>query len=759
MSSEPDPFQGGFSLFLDRLNASESHALSHLSPSQGDSQLPTDLLDLIRVWNGKQLDTPNVIETPSQIDSYQIERCLGQGGFGSVFLARDSRNGKLVALKWLQARHAGNSASSLREGYLLSQLRHSHILTCYDFGRFQDRPYFVMEYVEGVSLATLISSYKAARNELSPGQSPLSLTVNLTRGQVAYGELILRIATQVAQALDYAHRLGIMHRDLKPGNILVQTNGDAKLCDFGLSQRQGDETSGTRAGTLTYMSPEQVRAESVQPSADLFSFGSTFYEALTFQRAFAGTNPVEITHSVLNLTPAAPRSVDPRISIEVERILLKCLQKDPKRRYASGAELLEDLKRFQNGTPTQTTAAAKKKTRFALLAGVLGTALVGSLLLFTPSSKESQPSPPSTPPAPTVTRPPIEAEQTPVQQTTSSPQESEPRPTQTSPWNPAIEQKQSPTFVTDITPDEPSDVRLQPVAPVQSAPVSSKNWRDLNSDLRLDLFVETSLVRRVSAFACTKRDAVPNTPEQRLTWEDFPESIFVPPYTANRNVAQVNIMNLEFAEFFARAIEKDLLQSKKPLAFLEEIQHPLAGHTPPFWRWTAIANYLELTHQKAQKNNIDCFLSLDFPVWNLSADEAIQLNRCAEGFLLALSFHQKSRQNTERFLHEMRIIRNWLDAKKFVRLQPDPTKADNFRDHQRFLAAMAMLIREKGDALFLYGTAYEEASWPEQFGSPKSSFTRIGNVFTREFQNARIQVNIQAPLKNAVTLEWKRKSD
>jgi tetratricopeptide (TPR) repeat protein len=272
------------------------------------------------------------------IPGYEILRVLGRGGMGVVYEARDTRLPRRVALKMIVAGIYANPIQLARfrfEAEILASLQHPHIVGVYEVGEHDECPYLALEFVEGGSL-----------DQYLHGQSlPVAAAA--------------RLVELLARAMHAAHQRGIIHRDLKPGNILLQSGESLvpKVSDFGLARRLegSDQTaSGAVLGTPAYMAPEQAggRTRLVGPASDIYALGVILYECLTGQVPFRGETPVETLNLVLSQEPRPPRAVTPgRIPRDLETIVLKCLDKVPGRRYASAADLAEDLRRFLAGEP------------------------------------------------------------------------------------------------------------------------------------------------------------------------------------------------------------------------------------------------------------------------------------------------------------------------------------------------------------------------------------------------------------------------
>jgi serine/threonine-protein kinase len=271
-----------------------------------------------------------------RIPGYEVEAVLGLGGMGLVYRARHRRLNRLVALKMLIAgAYAGphERARFQREAEAVASLRHPNIVQVYDVGDHQGWPYFTMEFLEGGSLA------QALAGTPQPARQAAALLATL------------------AEAVQVAHQAGIVHRDLKPANILLTAAGSAKIADFGLARHFDGESaltlSGARVGTPSYMAPEQAigKAGTIGPAADIYSLGALLYEMLTGRPPFRGETASETERQVIAEEPVPPVRLNPKVPRDLETICLKCLHKDPQRRYATAAALADDLKRFQRDEP------------------------------------------------------------------------------------------------------------------------------------------------------------------------------------------------------------------------------------------------------------------------------------------------------------------------------------------------------------------------------------------------------------------------
>ena len=265
------------------------------------------------------------------LSHYYIAEKLAQGGMGTVWRAMDTNLRREVALKVLPGNRAFDIERFLHEGRTASALNHPNIVTIYEANSAGGIHFIAMELVRGETLAERLQAGRVPPREA------------------------LRIAVQVADALAHAHAAGVVHRDLKPANIMITRAESVKVLDFGIAKQQplvagalADDTPlitapGVRRGTMAYMSPEQLLAEEVDARSDIFSFGIVLYEMLTGHRPFASGKSSPL-RAVLEETPSAPRTLAPEVPHRLERIMLRCLEKDPKDRYQTAAELGSDLR-------------------------------------------------------------------------------------------------------------------------------------------------------------------------------------------------------------------------------------------------------------------------------------------------------------------------------------------------------------------------------------------------------------------------------
>jgi serine/threonine-protein kinase len=287
-----------------------------------------------------------------EIPGYEVLAVQGRGGHGIVYRVRHLKLKRVAALKMLltgQYASPSELARFTREAEAIAALQHPHIVQIFDVGEVDGRAYLTMEFVGGGSLAEKLAGVpQGARCSAS-------------------------IVETLARAIHEAHAAGIIHRDIKPGNILLTPDGAPKITDFGLARQFGGETDVTlgavKMGTPSYMAPEQVigKAGTVGPSADIYALGATLYELLTGRPPFRGESATETERQVLAEEPVAPSKLNSKVPRDVETICLKCLQKEPRRRYAGAAALADDLKRFTEGRPinARPVGVAERSWRWA----------------------------------------------------------------------------------------------------------------------------------------------------------------------------------------------------------------------------------------------------------------------------------------------------------------------------------------------------------------------------------------------------------
>src|SRR4051812_49345084 len=302
------------------------------------------------------MTTPQVLG-----ERYEIGGVLGRGGMAEVHRGRDLRLGREVAVKVLRsdlARDPSFQVRFRREAQAAASLNHPAIVAVYDTG--EDRtttgatPYIVMEYVEGETLRDVI------RRE---GHLP--------------SERAMSLAADICGALDFSHRNGIVHRDVKPGNVMITPQGSVKVMDFGIARAVSDSAAtmtSTAAviGTAQYLSPEQARGESVDARSDVYSMGCLLYELVTGAPPFSGDSPVAVASQHVREDPRLPSSINRAIPPELDAILLKAMSKNPANRYQSAADMRNDLLRALAGQRVEATPVMGDAEKTTILAATPG---------------------------------------------------------------------------------------------------------------------------------------------------------------------------------------------------------------------------------------------------------------------------------------------------------------------------------------------------------------------------------------------------
>lgn len=264
-----------------------------------------------------------------QLDEYRLLALLGRGGMARVYLGLDVRLKRYVSIKVIDPpfrNDPGYVQRFEREAQAVARLEHPHIVRLYRYGQAGDLLYMAMQYVEGADLESLLSTYRQNNQFILPAEAQ-------------------RIVGEVCQALDYAHARGVVHRDVKPGNVLVDSQGHAYLTDFGLALFAEPPEGEEHFGTPQYMAPEQILSPAgALPESDLYALGIVLYEMFTGQLPFDGET-MQVAASQVNDAPRAPRRIRPDINPALEALILKALAKDPRDRYQSGAELAAALDR------------------------------------------------------------------------------------------------------------------------------------------------------------------------------------------------------------------------------------------------------------------------------------------------------------------------------------------------------------------------------------------------------------------------------
>jgi Tol biopolymer transport system component len=345
------------------------------------------------------------LQPGATLGPYEILSLIGSGGMGEVYRARDTRLDRIVAIKIISDGEAASPAVRERfdrEARAIALLSHPNICTLHDIGHHEGTAFLVMEYLEGETLAARLSRQKprsSVGSHAAPTPAPRTpwppATSDAGRGPAPRAPLpldeTLRIATQLADALTAAHRSGIVHRDLKPGNIMLTRSG-VKVLDFGLAKLKPSGPAGVNAastmtdlpltgegvlvGTIPYMAPEQLEGRGIDHRTDIFAFGGVVYEMATGRRAFAGESQASLIAAILDREPAPISGDQPLMPPGLERLVRKCLAKDPDARWQTASDIADELRWLSTGGGTVAVApVAPARTRrfrgWAMAAGVL----------------------------------------------------------------------------------------------------------------------------------------------------------------------------------------------------------------------------------------------------------------------------------------------------------------------------------------------------------------------------------------------------
>jgi serine/threonine protein kinase/Tfp pilus assembly protein PilF len=312
------------------------------------------------------------LSSGTRIGAYDIVELLGAGGMGEVYLAEDRRLRRQVALKILPRELAADAERKrrfLQEAHAASILVHPHICVIYELGESQGLLYISMEHIEGETLSD-----------------------RLRRGAMSIPEIV-KLGTEIADGVDDAHAKGITHRDLKPANIMISARGHVKVLDFGLAKLRSDASlpdddestgfrsvAGTLMGTVPYMSPEQALGRDVGHRSDIFSLGVILYEMVTGRLPFSGATSAERIANIAHVTPESPSKLQPQTPAELERIILKCLEKDPDSRYQSARELEVDLRNVERRSGQPQRSRVPPSWRIAIV--VIAAAVTIAVAMF-----------------------------------------------------------------------------------------------------------------------------------------------------------------------------------------------------------------------------------------------------------------------------------------------------------------------------------------------------------------------------------------
>jgi eukaryotic-like serine/threonine-protein kinase len=355
-------------VFLDEACAADASLrdeVERLLAKEDAPSLVSPAAELLR-----QAAAPTLI-AGRMLGHYRVEEKLGEGGMGVVYKARDEHLQREVAIKVLPAGTLGDEAARKlfrKEALALSRLSHPNIATIHDFDTLQDLDFLVMEYIPGITLSEKLATGPLPEKE------------------------VLRLGMQLGEGLAAAHEYGVVHRDLKPSNLQLTGNGWLKILDFGLAKlpRSVAESAATEsfsetqtmAGTLPYMAPEQLLGGETDARTDIHAAGCVLYEMATGKRPFADVERSQLIAAILRSSPLPPTALNPRSSPELERIIGKCLEKEPEDRYQSAKELVIDLRRLQTGVVSAVQPAARPARWSSAKSVGLGLGILASVIVL-----------------------------------------------------------------------------------------------------------------------------------------------------------------------------------------------------------------------------------------------------------------------------------------------------------------------------------------------------------------------------------------
>ncbi len=408
---KPERWRKVESIFHKALEADENRRSSVIEEScAGDAELRREVESLLAHYSDSAsfiekpafADQANITKAPSAttaaprpdlkdvaVGHYRIVEEIGFGGMGVVYKAEDTRLGRLVALKFLPEHMAADSVALerfRREARAASSLNHPNICTIYDIDAYEGREFIVMEYLDGQTLAMYMAGRRAVGTEL-----------------------VAKLGMPIAEALGAAHSKGVIHRDIKPGNIFVTQSGLVKVLDFGVAKlvakaNQSEATTLTEThtitGTLPYMSPEQLRGENLDTRSDIYALGVVLYEIATGQRLYSSSLHAQLVDEILNRPASPPSSINKKLSAKADDIILKCLAKDPEDRYQTAKEIAVDLRHLSTQATSGAVSVGTSSVRTGrkawpwLLAAAAFTATLLVLLLVRLSGSRGPTTPP-----------------------------------------------------------------------------------------------------------------------------------------------------------------------------------------------------------------------------------------------------------------------------------------------------------------------------------------------------------------------------
>lgn len=394
-TTERDPLDLVAEEFAERCRRGDTPSVTDFAAKYPD--LADDLRELLPAvaqmemlkrhrHSSTQPTTAHVSDCPAKLGDYRIVRELGRGGMGIVYEAVQESLGRRVALKMLPLPGRNDAVRRerfLREAQVAARLHHTNIVPVFGVGEENGVPYFVMQFIPGCGLNDVISNWRSLDSDVK----------NFTKSIVRPNEWrrIAEIGLAAANALEYAHDQGVLHRDVKPGNLLLDHHGAVWIADFGLAKLTDHQTltaTGDLLGTIPYMAPEALRGHA-DARTDIYGLGMTLYELATGSMPFDQSNPAILIREIGEKEPPTPRSRNPKVPRDLETIILKAIAREPGHRYASAVEMEDDLDAFLNDQPIRARRSsilqrnwlwAKRNPYMAMLASITAGALIFSAI-------------------------------------------------------------------------------------------------------------------------------------------------------------------------------------------------------------------------------------------------------------------------------------------------------------------------------------------------------------------------------------------
>ncbi len=374
--------------FTERLNRGEKPDAEEYARRHPEvAGLLREVLPALQLLRGPDGSGAGGEGVPDTLGDYRLLRVVGRGGMGVVYEAEQRSLGRRVAVKVLPFAATLDARQLQRfrnEAQAAALLHHTHIVPVYGMGCDRGIHYYAMQFIEGQTLAEVIAGLRRGgpaalpRCEETPptfsGTTPpvAALSTERSAGGSEFFRSVARLGVQAAEALGHAHQLGVVHRDVKPGNLLLDAAGHLWVTDFGLARCLPDPgltRTGDLVGTLRYMSPEQAlgRPTQVDHRSDLYSLGVTLYELLTLEPAYPGRGREELLRQIAGSDPRPPRRVNPAVPVDLETVVLKAMAREPAQRYATAEELADDLRRFLEHRPVKARrpSLAQRAAKFA----------------------------------------------------------------------------------------------------------------------------------------------------------------------------------------------------------------------------------------------------------------------------------------------------------------------------------------------------------------------------------------------------------